>query len=215
MKRKHALAITKHLFKDLQLPLYLLGQEQCSVIKFRDGHGHLANLTVKGTNDDLLLKPLDKLVELENSIFSFDNTIIVDHNLARHVTNFPSNVILFETWSYEGDGALDGILIDHLLLWIQRFQLARPKSLHSYRVNNVIGQWSLVQEPDKEEYFVLAIAIDESNRLFDEWIDNERRLKMVSRWPLKPKPIDFKDDCSFFFFRQVPVDTRAADLLGP
>ena len=47
------------------------------------------NYKVKGTDKDLFLKLLEKLFGLENSMFSFENTVIVDDSPVKQVTNFP------------------------------------------------------------------------------------------------------------------------------
>jgi len=89
---------------------------------------------------------------MDNSIFSFRNTIIVNDKPAKHVTNDPQNMLLFDSWSYEGYGARDGILIHHLLPWIQRLHLGRPWILHYFHSDDPMGKFHLVQEPDKTEF---------------------------------------------------------------
>jgi len=173
MKRKYALAVTKTIFKDIESPLYVLRLEQCNMIKLRNKHGELMNYKVKGIDKNIFFKPLDKLFELENSIIFFDNIIMVNDNLAKYIMNCPSNVILFESLSYEGDGALDGILIDHLLPWIQCLHLVRLESLYSYWLDNIIGWLSLIQEPIGKEYVELVEVVEECNRLYDEWVQSK------------------------------------------
>ncbi len=55
--------ICEYLFRGLQPPLHIMGQDSCDVIKYRGVRNKLSILKVKGTNKDLFLKPLDKLFE--------------------------------------------------------------------------------------------------------------------------------------------------------
>ena len=97
MKRSTALHIFKYLFHKLEPPLYVLGQEQCNVLKCKARDGKLVNYKLKDLGRDLFLKSLKKLFNLENSLFSIGNTFIVDDKLAKHVTNHPQNVVLFDS----------------------------------------------------------------------------------------------------------------------
>ena len=135
------------------------------------------NYKVKGTDKDLFLKPLEKLFGLENSMFSFENTVIVDDSLVKQVTNFPWGVLLLEAWTYKGHGPTDRFLIDELLPWFQRLHISRPQSLCGYKKDNNLGRLHLSQEDDKEEYEELAQAVRESNSLYDEWrVNNPKRV---------------------------------------
>lgn len=78
---------------------------------------------------DLLVKPMDRLCNLKDSIFTSKNTIVVDDSPAKHFMNFSRNVVLLDTWSYNRDGITDDNLMSDLLPWIRRMHLARPMSL--------------------------------------------------------------------------------------
>jgi NLI interacting factor-like phosphatase len=203
MKREHALLVTEFLFKDQEPPLYVLGQEQCNILKCRNKRGKISNYRVRRMDKDLFLKPLDKLFQLENSVFSLNNTIIVDDSLAKHITNFLRNVILFETWSYQGDRASDGILIDHLLPWIQRLHLAKPQSLYSYRLDNLIGRWTLGEEPNSSEYMELVGAINESNSLYNEYQESCAQINLTFE----------ESNRSQYGKLQVPIESTLADIV--
>jgi NLI interacting factor-like phosphatase len=179
MKRSNILPVAEHLFEGLEQPLYVLGQEQCNILKCRNKRGKIVNYKVKGTDKDLFLKPLDKLFELQDSIFSFQNTIIVDDSPMKHVTNFSWSVLLFETWSYKGEGAMDENLMGDILPWIRRLHLSKPESLSTFRRNNKTGRRHLLQEQDGAEYDELTQAVEESNSIYDEWKANNPNVVMM------------------------------------
>lgn len=126
MKRSCTLFVFQYLFHGIEPSLYVLGHEQCNFLKCRIRYGKLMNYKENKTNKDLFLKSLEKLFKLKDS-FSFENnTVIVNDRLAKHFTNNLMNMVLFNLWSYEKYRARDGILIDHLLPWIQILHSAKP-----------------------------------------------------------------------------------------
>jgi hypothetical protein len=155
--------ICDYLFKGLQPPLHILGQDSCDVIKCRGSRGKLSNLKVKGTNKDLFLKPLDKVFETPNSKFNSSNIIIVDDSREKHVLNEPENVVLPMSWSQ--DHASDRFLVDELLPWIQRLHQCRGQGLLSFRREDNIGRRMLIEETDSREYDELMSAIESSKTL--------------------------------------------------
>lgn len=169
MKRSNVRPIADHLFRDIESPMYVLGQEQCGIMMCRNRRGRVVPYKVKGTDKDLLLKPMDKLDRLKSWNFTKNNTIIVDDSPIKHFMNYSSQVVLLDTWSYNGDGVADNYLVTELLPWIRRLHLARPRSLYPWRKDNKFGRPTLLEEPDQTLMDDLEKAMEESNSLYDEW----------------------------------------------
>ena len=58
MKSSTTKLISEYLFKDLDPPLLIFGQEQCKTLKCKNKRGGLVTMKEKGTKKDLFLKPL-------------------------------------------------------------------------------------------------------------------------------------------------------------
>jgi hypothetical protein len=159
------------LFSKLEKPSLVFGEEQCNVLKFETMNGELLNYRVRGTQNDFLYKPLDKLYEFENSIFTEANTIIIDHDPLKHSFNSPDNVVLLDRWSYEGHKASDSLLIVNLLPWIQRLHSFKPAELGDFRKDNIFGNLHL-REVDSSMYCELENALEVSNRLLAKFQRN-------------------------------------------
>jgi hypothetical protein len=155
MKRATIIKVCNALFKGIDSPWHVFGQEQCVVLKRKSKGGRIVNYKVKGTDEDLFLKPLERLFDMEDSIFSRENTIIVDDSPTKQVTNNPENVIPFDMWFYQGYGAMDGILIDHLLPYIWHLHKARPTKLYSFWRDDAMGHFHLFDESDLTEFIEL------------------------------------------------------------
>lgn len=156
-------AICEYLFRGVQSPKLILGQNSCEVLKVRGPRNKLSNWKVKGTNKDLFLKPLDKLFGTMNSKFNAHDTIIIDDSRDKHVLNEPENVVLPESWI--AADASDRFLVDELLPWIQRLHQSRGQGLLSFRREDNIGRRMLTEEPISDEYDELIRVIETSRTL--------------------------------------------------
>ena len=205
MKRSTVIEICNVLFKGLDPPLHVFGQEQCDIVKCKLNNGRIGNYKTKGTNKDLFLKPLEKLFEMSDSVFGSENTLIVDDSPEKHITNHPKNVILLETWSYLGYGGTDGILIDHLLPYIQRLHVERPEELYPFRRDNIFGRLHLFYEEDQTEYKELTEAVKYSNRLFLESIVGNPRSSGVLEESRRPTHREVKLEEFYFLYYRVSI----------
>lgn len=71
-----------------------MGQNSCEVVKVRRLRNKLSNFKVKGTNKDLLRKPVDKLFDSVNSKFNVHDTITIDNSREKHIMNESEKAIL-------------------------------------------------------------------------------------------------------------------------
>ena len=195
-KRSNVLPIAEHLFQGIEPSFLVLVQEQCAIMKCKNNRGKLVTYKVNGTEKDLLLKPIERLYNLEDSIFTLENTIVVDDSPAKHFLNFSRNVVLLDSWSYNGDGITDDTLMGDLLPWIRRLHSARPKSLHTWRRDNKFGCRTLAQDFDQAKYDELGEALEVSNALYDEWI--AQNLRVVRRF----------EDSKIFDHRHLDMPSR-------
>jgi hypothetical protein len=156
-------AICEYLFRGVQSPILILGQNSCEVVKVRGPRNKLSNLKVKGTKKDLFLKPLDRLFDTVNSKFNAHDTIIIDDSRDKHVMNEPENVVLPESWTEAATS--DRFLVDELLPWIQRLHRSRGQGLLSFRRDDDIGRRMLIEESNSDEYDELVALIETSRTL--------------------------------------------------
>ena len=166
MKSSTTKLISEYLFKDLDPPLLIFGQEHCKTLKCKNKCGGLVTVKESGTNKDLFLKPLEKLFMAPTASFSVDNTIIVDDSPVQHVMNELENVVLPDSWSYVGDDANDSFLMDQLLPWIRGFHLARSRGIFNYRRDHNLGRRMLSEDSENTDYEDLVEAI----RLSDSYL---------------------------------------------
>ena len=60
-------------------------------------------MKVKETDKQLFLKNIEKQLFLQfNGRYSAKNIIVIDDNLVKHILNSIENMILLESWSFEG-----------------------------------------------------------------------------------------------------------------
>ena len=170
LKRSMAEFICEDFFKGLPFPVIICGKEECELIKYKTRGGKIKHCRSKKTKEVVYLKPLEKLCQLDPSVFTPENTIMVDCGPARHIYNEPSNVILLEKWSYLDWVAQDSILIDNLLPYIQRLHNERPSSLFDFRWDNLLGLPHLMEE-NSSECWKLEVAVELSIDTFGRWKD--------------------------------------------
>ena len=87
--------------KGMLFPVIICGEEECELIKCNGRGGTIKHCRNKKTGEVVYLKPLEKLCRLDPSVFTPENTIMVDCSPARHIYNELSNVTLLEKWSYQ------------------------------------------------------------------------------------------------------------------
>ena len=139
MKKTTTKAICKYLFRSISLPLLVLGQDFCSMLKCRTPHSQISTFKVLGTRKELFLKNLDNLFNGYGSRFTSANTIVVDANPSKHIMSNPQNVVLFRSWSYDGDGHRDNFHLSELMPWIQRLHESAKAGLLIFWRNNSFG----------------------------------------------------------------------------
>jgi hypothetical protein len=165
MRKSTTELVVRYLFRGIQLPSLVLGQDSCETLKCRDRHGRVSSFKVPGTDKDLFLKNLVKLFTGYGGRFTSANTIVVDDSPIKHILNEPQNVILPDSWSYVGDGASDNFLHDVLLPWFRRLHRSPGPRLSSFRMNDNIGRRMLCDEPDRRQYSALIDAVHASRSL--------------------------------------------------
>ena len=99
----------------MSLPLLVLGEDSCSMLKCRTPHGQISYFKVSGMNKELFLKNLDNLLKGYSGRFTFANTIVVDDSPSKHIMNDLQNVVLPRLWSHIGDGPSNNFLLSDLL----------------------------------------------------------------------------------------------------
>ena len=97
--------ICKDFFKGLPFPVIICAEKECEQIKYKARGGKIKPCRSQKTGEVVYLKPLEKFDRLDPSVFTPENTIMVDYSPARHIHNELSNVILLEKWSYLDWGA--------------------------------------------------------------------------------------------------------------
>lgn len=166
MKKNNTEGVCRHLFRGIELPLLMLGQDSCTTLKCKDRQGRISTFRVPGTQKELFLKNLDTIFnDFGASRFTPANTIIVDDSPSKHILNKPENVVLTQTWSYVGDGDRDTFLISELLPWIQRMHESRDQGLLFFRRNNTFGGRMLCNESDPRLYKELMGAVCQSRHI--------------------------------------------------
>lgn len=166
MKVTTTRSIATFLFKGVTPPKVIRGQEHCAKIVTSIENRKKSFLKVKGTEKEVFLKTLSHgLFPVDRECFTNYNTIVVDDSAYKHVLNNPENVLLTETWSYEGDGPKDTFLLDILLPWLQRLHNSANLGLQSFRIANPLGLPTMCSDPYNLEYIELAAAIEKSNSL--------------------------------------------------
>nr|PNR26859.1 hypothetical protein PHYPA_030340 [Physcomitrium patens] len=154
MKSSNIQGVVNYLFPKEMLPGLVLGQDLCTIIRFRDSSRRLTTFMVLGTHKELFLKNLDTLFSGYKGIFNSENTIIVDDSPLKHIMNDSKNVLLPNSWSNDGNGNRDTFLFRTLLPWFQRLHLACDQGLKLFREHgpNRIGQKMLCDERNRTEY---------------------------------------------------------------
>nr|PNR52963.1 hypothetical protein PHYPA_009338 [Physcomitrium patens] len=154
MKSSNIQGVVNYLFPKEMLPGLVLGQDSCTIIRFRDSSGRLTTFMVPRTHKELFLKNLDTLFSGYKGIFNSENTIIVDDSPLKHIMNDSKNALLPNSWSNDGNGNRDTFLLRTLLPWFQRLHLARDQGLKLFREHgpNRIGQKMLCDERNCTEY---------------------------------------------------------------
>jgi hypothetical protein len=166
MKLATTRAVVQYLFRAVPAPNTIYGQEHCKRVATSVSDGVTQYLKVKGTEKDVFLKTLSTgLFTKPSTVFTKDNTIVVDDSPYKHVPNSPENLVLADTWTYEGDRASDTFLLNVLLPWLQRLHLSPGMDLKSFRLQNPLGRPSMSSDPYDLEYMQLLHAIEMSGRL--------------------------------------------------
>ena len=159
LKRSMAEFICEDFFKGLPFLVIICVEEECEQIKYKARGGKIKPCRSKKTGEVVYLKPLERFDRLDPSVFTPENTIMVDCSPARHIHNELSNVILLKKWSYLDWGAQDLILIDNLLPYIQRLHDERPSLLFDFKWDNLMGLLHLMEE-NSSECRKLEVAVE-------------------------------------------------------
>ena len=122
-------------------------------------------LKVKGTDKNVFLKILSSGLFTEPpTVFTKDDTVVVDDSPYKHVLKSPENLVLADTWSYEGDEASDTFLLNVLLPWLQRLHLCPEMDFKYFRLQNPLGRPAMFLDPYDLEYIQLMTAIQTSEQ---------------------------------------------------
>jgi TFIIF-interacting CTD phosphatase-like protein len=126
-KRKYVEAIVDHLFKDIRRPHVIYTRDDCEI-----------------GNGNLLVKPLQKMIDNENGLskyMSLKNTFIVDDRLSVFEYDNPDNGIQIPAYKpdfNEHSLRTDNIALKQLMIWLNRPEVMDCKD---------------VRELDKSEIF--------------------------------------------------------------
>ena len=117
MKRSIVELITRFLFHDLPSPYAILGQNECTNIEIKDG------IFVFSFNENKLIFLKIMPQELFRgsatfSLFTNDNTILIDDSPKKSVCNESGNAIFLESWSRNEPES--NYLLDTLAPWLTR-----------------------------------------------------------------------------------------------
>ena len=86
--------ICKYLFRELHMPLHIIGQDSCDQIYIMGRNNRVTTMKVKGIHKDIFLKTLSsKLFGRFNGKFPKDNTIVIDNRLVMLILNNSKNVL--------------------------------------------------------------------------------------------------------------------------
>ena len=154
MKKSTVQEVCNYLFQDTGKPFLVLGQNSCTTFKWKDKSGHLTTFKEPGTHKDLFLKNLNTLFNTYYGKFSPDNIVVVDDNPIKHIMNKSENVVLPGTWTYKANGPKDTYLMDVLIPWFRRLNLARGEGLKTFRGSSLgkMGRRMLCDEQNHREY---------------------------------------------------------------
>ena len=162
MKKSTTEAICKYLFRGISLPLFVLGQDSCSMLKCRTPHGQISYFKVPGTSKELFLKNLDNLFNGYGRRFTSPNAIVVDESPSKHIMNNPQNVVLPRSWSHIRDGRRDNFLLSDLLPWIRRLHESAEGGLLVFRRNTSFGCKMLCEDPNPRYFNELMDVVNRS-----------------------------------------------------
>ena len=116
MRKPTTWQICEYLFRGLQMPLYILGQDSCDRIYIMGRNNKVTTMKVKGTHKDIFLKTLSKgLFTKFNGKFRKNNTKIIDNSPVKHILNDSENVLFLVLWLHDGAGQNDTFLTNTLL----------------------------------------------------------------------------------------------------
>ena len=94
--------ICKYLFKELSMPLHIVGQDSCDRINVIGWNNKVTTMKIKDMHKDIFLKTLSKgLFYKFNGKFTKDNTIIINNSPVKHILNDFKNVLLPISWSHD------------------------------------------------------------------------------------------------------------------
>lgn len=165
MKGSTTKQICQYLFRDVFMPKYILGQEQCERIKVMGPNNRIGFLKVKGTQKDVFLKTLQtQLFPIFGGEFTGLNTLVIDDSPLKHILNNPGNVLLPEPWSNNFRGQSDSFLMETLLPYLRRIHTCQ-NILRGRSEQPSIGQRMLCEHPQSVEYHEVLQAIDKSHWL--------------------------------------------------
>ena len=96
LMRSMAEFICDDFLKGMPFPVIICREEECELIKYKGRGEKIEHCRSKKTGEVVYLKPLEKLCQLDPSVFTPENTIMVDCSPTKHIYNEPSNVILLK-----------------------------------------------------------------------------------------------------------------------
>ena len=161
MKRSTVELITCFLFFDLSSPFAILGQNECTNIEIGDGQ------FVFSFNENKLIIPKIMLQELFKgsgalSLFTNDNTILIDDSPEKSVCNESGNAIFLESWSQNEPES--NYLLDTLAPWLTRLNTqCMPRFLWEYVDRNRIGYSSLAADDPLLLHMMRGMALSAKN----------------------------------------------------
>jgi hypothetical protein len=167
MRVTTAKSICDLLFKNVLLKLVnILGQDSYDGIRVQNSHRKVSYMKVKGTDKQLFLKSIEKQLFLRfNGRYLPENIVVVDDSPVKHVLNPIENVILLESWSFEGEGQSDTYLIDTLLPWILQLHQNQEQGIGNFQKVNKIGRPMMCEDPFDPNFGELNKTIEEDAKL--------------------------------------------------
>jgi hypothetical protein len=91
--------------------------------------------------------------------------VVVDDSLVKHVLNPIENVILPESWSFEGGSQSDTYFMDTLLPWILQLHQNQEQGIGNFQKVNKIGRPMMCEDPFDLNFTELTKAIEEDAKL--------------------------------------------------
>lgn len=158
MKKSTVEKIVEYLFRDLPLPVDILGQDRCRKIETSRGK----YLTVIGGSKEIFLKNLSEALFAGSPLFNQDNTVLIDDSPEKCVCNDRGNCLFLKTWDVHD--AADDFLMCSLAPWLLGLHDNCSRGqLRDYVNRNRIGVPPLAAESKELLHIAKGMALSSKN----------------------------------------------------